>query len=306
MLQKPVLLLGKNGQVGWELQRSLAPLGVVRACGRDQADLSQPESLRALIREVEPWAIVNAAAYTAVDKAESEPELAQAINVDSVRVIGEEARALGVWVVHYSTDYVFDGEKREPYTVEDATNPQNVYGVTKRDGEEALQSALDQFMIFRTSWVFARRGGNFIKTMLRLAGERESLKVVADQHGAPTSAELIADVTARALFCVRDMMEADTAFADDYAGIYHLVSRGETTWRDLAAFAVDEARKLKPGERLKLSGADIEGISTEEYPALAKRPKNSRMDVSHTENVFGLQMPEWPVYVQRMIAELES
>ena len=216
------LLLGKNGQVGWELQRSLAPLGELIAYGSAQLDITDREALRRIVHEARPDMIVNAAAYTAVDKAESEPERARQVNAEAVETLAEEAARLGAWLVHYSTDYVFDGTKQGPYFEDDATQPLSVYGKTKLDGEQAIRARHDLHLIFRTSWVYAARGGNFPKTMLRLARERPGLKIVADQHGAPTSAELLADITALALHQIRS--EPDDAHP--LAGTYHVVAAG--------------------------------------------------------------------------------
>lgn len=290
-----LLLLGKNGQVGWELQRALSPLGAVTACGRD-ADLLNPAGLRALIREVKPAAIVNAAAYTAVDRAESEPDLAQRINCDAPAVLAEEAARLGAWLVHYSTDYVFDGTKTGAYAETDVTAPINVYGRTKRDGEAAIMASGCHHLIFRTSWVHGAHGGNFIKTMLRLAAERSSLRVVADQIGAPTGAELTADVTAHALRCVIDRD------GRHLSGLYHLAAAGETCWRDFAALVLAEAQRL--GASLKTAPEAVEPIKTSDYPTLARRPANSRLDTQKLRKAFGIYLPPWQAPVQRVVAEL--
>jgi len=293
-----LMLLGRNGQVGWELQRALAPLGELAAFGSDGLDLSDMATLRSRVREVAPDAIVNAAAYTAVDKAESEPERARLINAEAVGVLAEEATRLGAWLVHYSTDYVFDGTKRMPYVEEDATRPLSVYGMTKLQGEEAVRSTHDRHLIFRTSWVYSARGGNFTKTMLRLASERESLRVVADQHGAPTSAELLADVTALALYRMRSGRPNGEAFA----GTYHVAASGETTWHEYARYVIGLA--LASGVTLRCPPDRIEPIPTEAYPAPAARPKNSRLDTSKLRRTFDVHLPDWRYHVARLVEEL--
>ena len=290
-----LLLLGKNGQVGWELQRALLPLGAVTACGRD-ADLLDLDGLRTLIRKMKPSAIVNAAAYTAVDRAESEPDLARRINRDAPAVLAEEAARLDAWLVHYSTDYVFDGTGTGAHAETDATAPLNVYGRTKRDGEEAIAASGCRHLILRTSWVHGAHGGNFIKTMLRLAAERPALRVVADQIGAPTGAELIADVTAHAL------RRAMTGNDGQLSGLYHLAAAGETSWRDFAVLVLAEAQKL--GAALKASPETVEAIGTSDYPTPAKRPANSRLDTQKLRKAFGIHLPPWQAPVQRVVAEL--
>jgi dTDP-4-dehydrorhamnose reductase len=294
------LLLGKNGQVGWELQRALAPLGEVCAFGSESVDLADLATIRRVAREVAPDVIVNAAAYTAVDKAESEPEQARRVNAEAVGVLAEEASRLGAWLVHYSTDYVFDGSKAAPYVEEDATGPLSVYGKTKLEGENAIRERHDRHLIFRTSWVYARRGTNFAKTMLRLASERDSLRVVADQHGAPTSAELIADITALALRSI----QADTKLARAISGTYHLAAAGETTWYDYAQCVIGLA--IERGVPLKCAPANIEPISTAAYPVPATRPKNSRLDTSKLRGTFNIRLPDWRFYVMRLVEELSS
>ena len=276
-----ILLTGRQGQVGFELQRALAPLGEIHAVDYADCDLADVASISALVRSVKPDLIVNPAAYTAVDKAESEPELVHAVNAVAPGVLGEEAVKLGAWVVHYSTDYVFDGSKSGAYVEDDLTNPQSVYGRTKRDGEVALQESGARYLIFRTSWVVGAHGCNFAKTILRLGADRESLNVVADQHGAPTSAALLADVTAQ---LVRQRQsEGDESFP---FGLYHLVAGGETNWCDYARFVVAEALAL--GKTLKLSPHSIHAIPSSEYPLPAKRPVNSRLDTKKLRSHFNL------------------
>ena len=292
-----ILLTGKQGQVGFELQRALAPVGDVVAVDYAECDLADPAAIRELIQSCSPDLIVNPAAYTAVDKAESEPDLAHAINAVAPGVFGEEAAKRGAWVVHYSTDYVFDGGKAGAYTEDDATNPKSVYGRTKRDGEIALQRSGARHLIFRTSWVVGAHGGNFAKTILRLAGERDSLSVVADQSGAPTSAALLADVTAQLVR--QHQREGSAAFP---FGLYHLAAGGETTWCDYARFVVSEA--LVAGKSLKLLPDAIRAISTSEYHLPAKRPANSRLDTSKLRSTFGLELPDWHRGVRHILQHI--
>ncbi|MBS0511823.1 MAG: dTDP-4-dehydrorhamnose reductase [Proteobacteria bacterium] len=292
-----VLLLGSEGQVGWELQRSLAPLGEVVALGRRRddglcGDLSRPDELIASVRCLMPDVIVNAAAYTAVDKAESEPELARAINAEAVRRLAVEAAVSRTWLLHYSTDYVFDGSGDRPWREDDATAPISVYGSTKLAGEEAIRASGCRHLILRTSWVYAARGGNFARTMLRLAAERDRLTVIDDQVGAPTGAELIADVSAHAL---RSALREP-----GLSGTYHLAAAGETSWHGYARFVIDEACAL--GLALKVT--DIAPIPTTDYPTPARRPLNSRLDTSRLRERFGLALPDWQAGVRRMLREV--
>lgn len=292
-----ILLTGKHGQVGFELQRALAPLGEVHAVDYSECDLVDTSAIAALVRSVKPDLIVNPAAYTAVDKAESETDLAHAVNAVAPGVFGEEAAKLDAWVVHYSTDYVFDGTKPGAYTEDDLANPQSVYGRTKRDGEIALQASGVRHMILRTSWVVGAHGNNFAKTILRLARDRESLNVVADQYGVPTSAALLADVTAQLIR--QRQREGDKNFP---FGLYHLVAGGETNWCDYARFVVSEA--LAAGKPLKLSPDAIRPIPTSEYPTAAKRPSNSRLDTSKLRRIFGLELPNWQSGVQHILQQI--
>ena len=289
-----ILLLGKDGQVGRELQRTLLPQGEVAALGRGGADLENLSSLSDVLHARTPGIIVNAAAYTAVDKAESDEATAYRINAEAVGVMANYARHSGALLVHYSTDYVFDGQKSGAYVEADAANPQSVYGRSKRAGEEAILQSGCKALIFRTSWVFSVFGGNFIKSILRLAKERESLNVVADQHGAPTSAELIADVTALAIAGHRSRTLSN--------GIYHLTAAGETTWHGLACHVV--ARALASGASLILQPQQIFAIPTEAYPLPAKRPKNSRMDTGALTGAVGLHFPDWKIHVDRVVDQL--
>lgn len=292
-----ILLTGKNGQAGFELQRALAPLGDVVAVGRTECDLSDEAAIRKLIRSVGPGIIVNPGAYTAVDKAESDVATAVAVNARAPGVIGEEAKRLGARVVHFSTDYVFDGAKREPYREDDETRPLGVYGRSKRDGERALQASGARHLILRTSWVAGAHGSNFAKTILRLAAERDSLAVVADQFGSPTSAALLAELTGRLL---RNMQSAG---GDDFPfGLYHLAPAGETNWHEYACFVVEEA--LRAGRQLRLTPKNIRAISTAEYPTPAPRPANSRLDTARLRKTFGLELPHWQAGVHNVLQEI--
>ena len=293
-----ILLFGKGGQLGWELQRSLAPLGELVAldfdhCGELCADFTNLPGLAETVRRVAPQIIVNAAAHTAVDKAESEPDLARTINALAPAVLAEEAQKLGAWLVHYSTDYVFDGSGTRPWREDDATAPLNVYGRTKREGEAAV-ARCPRHLIFRTSWVYAARGANFAKTMLRLAQEREQLKVIDDQIGAPTGAELLADVTAHALRCV--------AHQPELAGLYHLVAAGETSWHGFARFVIAQAQRQ--GVPLRARPEAIEAIPTSAWPTPAQRPHNSRLDTGKLRQAFDLCLPAWETGVERMLSEI--
>jgi len=292
-----IALFGKDGQVGWELQRSLSIVGDILATEQDELDFEQPDSLRDWIRRHRPDAIVNAAAYTAVDQAESEPERAKRINAEAIGIMAEEARRLNAWLVHYSTDYVFDGTKAASYEEEDKTNPLSVYGRTKWEGEEALRSCHDRHIIFRTSWVFASRGKNFIKTILRLAKEKESLRIVADQWGAPTSAELLADVTALALHRVLGSEQES-----HLSGTYHLVAAGETNWHEYARYVLTVAQAC--GVTLKVGPQAVAPIPTEAYPLPAKRPMNSRLSTAKVTKTFGVCLPNWQYHVRRSVGEL--
>ena len=289
-----ILLLGPHGQVGWELQRSLAPLGEVVLAERRQADLANPESLRACVQSVRPTVIVNAAAHTAVDKAESEPDLAQAINATAPRVLADEARRLGTLLVHYSTDYVFDGSGDQARDESAATGPLSVYGHSKLAGEQAIVASGCQHLIFRTSWVYAARGGNFAKTMLRLAAERDSLNVIEVQIGAPTGADLIADVSAHAIRA--------TLADPSRSGLYHLVAAGQTSWFGYARHVIERARAM--GRPIQVASGRIQPIPTSAYPTPAQRPLNSRLSTQRLQSRFDLHLPHWQVGVNRMLDEI--
>lgn len=291
-----ILLFGKTGQVGWELQRALAPLGKLIAvdvhsteyCG----DFSNPEGVAETVRRIQPDVIVNAAAHTAVDKAESEPDFAQLLNATSVEAIAKEAAKIGAWVVHYSTDYVFPGNGDTPWVETDETAPLNVYGETKLAGEKALQNNCEKHLIFRTSWVYAGKGNNFAKTMLKLAKERTELSVINDQFGAPTGAELLADCTAHAIRVAINKSEV--------AGLYHLVAGGTTTWHDYAALVFEEARK----SGIELALTRLNAVPTSAYPTPARRPENSRLNTEKFQQNFNLVLPQWDTGVKRMLEEL--
>ena len=296
-----ILLLGKNGQVGWELQRALGVLGEVVALDFDspgplKADFSNPESLAATVRAVAPQIIVNAAAHTAVDKAESEPDLARALNATSPAVLAREAASLGAWLMHYSTDYVFDGSGSTPWREDSPTGPLSVYGATKLEGEEAIRASACQHLIFRTSWVYAARGGNFAKTMLKLAKERDQLTVIDDQIGSPTGADLLADLTAHAL---RAAMARP-----GLAGTYHAVAGGETSWHGYARHVIEFARAA--GQPIKVAPENIAAVPTSAFPTPAKRPGNSRMNTEKLRSSFGLALPSWQAGVERMLTEVSN
>jgi dTDP-4-dehydrorhamnose reductase len=289
-----LLLLGGDGQVGWELRRSLALLGEVVAPDAQQADLTRTDALAALVRELRPDAVVNAAAYTAVDRAESEPDLARAVNATAVGVLAREAASLGAWLVHYSSDYVFDGSGTKPRDEDAPTGPLNVYGRTKLEGEELIRTSGCQHLILRTSWVHSARGGNFARTILRLAAERATLQVVDDQVGAPTSAELLADVSAHALRAARAR--------PGLGGTYHAVAGGETSWHGYARFVVESARSR--GSAMKLAPEAIVSVPSSAYPTAAARPLNSRLDTRKLRTTFGVALPPWQAGVERTLAQL--
>lgn len=292
-----ILLLGKNGQLGWELQRSLVPLGEVFALDRNSqdycGDLSNLQGLAETIRLIKPDVIVNAAAYTAVDKAETEAALAHVINTEAVAVLAKEAQQLNALLVHYSTDYVFAGDGTDAWQEIDATEPLSVYGASKLAGEQAIQDSTCQYLIFRTSWVYGARGNNFAKTMLRLAKERDSLTVINDQIGAPTGADLLADVAAHTIRSVRATPEL--------AGLYHLAAGGETSWHGYACFVIDTAQKM--GQNLTTQVEAIAPVPTSAFPTPARRPNNSRLDTHKLRDNFALTLPDWQVGVARMLIE---
>jgi len=291
-----ILLFGKNGQVGWELQRALAPLGRLTAVDFDSTDycgdFSNPDGIADTVRAARPDVIVNAAAHTAVDKAESEPAFAQLLNATSVEVLAKEAEALGAWLVHYSTDYVFDGSGETPWREVDQPAPLNVYGATKLAGELAVQQHCSRHLIFRTSWVYAARGANFAKTMLRFGKERPEMSVINDQFGAPTGAELLADCTAHAIRVAQQRPEV--------AGLYHLIASGVTTWYDYASLVFEQARNAW----VELAVTKVNAVPTSAFPTPARRPHNSRLDTTKFQTTFDLVLPEWQQGVKRMLIEI--
>ena len=294
-----ILLLGKNGQVGWELQRSLAPLGTLTACdfdspGESKADFSQPDSLLPLLSRVGPSVIVNSAAHTAVDRAETEPDLARAINATAPGVLAKWCAQNGCLLVHYSTDYVFDGKGDTPRDEEAPTAPLSVYGTTKLEGEGLIRASGCVHLILRTSWVYAARGGNFAKTMLKLAAERDQLKVISDQIGAPTGAELLADITAHAVRALQSQPQL--------AGTYHCVAGGETSWHGYAQHVIEWARAH--GHPVKVAREAIAALPTSDYPTPAQRPLNSRLSTAKLQAAFSIQLPQWQAGVERMLAEV--
>jgi len=292
-----ILLLGKNGQVGWELQRSLAPLGEVISLDRNGlnqwcGDLSKPDQIYQTIVDIAPNVVVNASAYTVVDLAETEQDMANLINYVAVGKIAEACAQIKALLVHYSTDYVFDGEGVSVFNEADALKPLNIYGKTKALGEQAIQNAQCNYLIFRTSWVFAQKGKNFLKTMLYLSQQREELSIIDDQIGAPTSAELIADVSAHAIVqTLRDQTKI---------GIYHLVASGETSWFEYANYIFEQAKNLG----VNLAIQQVNPIPTAAYPTPAKRPHNSRLNNQKIQHAFQIYLPDWKVHVQRTVIEV--
>ena len=295
---KKILLFGKNGQVGWELQRSLAPLGELIAlhststvfCG----DLTDLAGVRQTIRKIAPDIIVNAAAYTAVDKAESEPELAHALNAEAPGVIASEAKQQNAWLVHYSTDYVFNGHGDQPFVETDATEPLNTYGKTKLQGEKNIQASGCLHLIFRTSWVYSANGNNFIKTILRLAQQRDKLTVVNDQIGSPTGAELIADITSLTLLMTKHNPEI--------SGLYHLTASGSTSWYEFAKYILESAESANLP--LKIKSTALQPIASSDFPSAAQRPFNSRLNSLKLAKTFDLMLPAWQCGVKRALTEI--
>jgi dTDP-4-dehydrorhamnose reductase len=293
-----ILLFGKGGQVGWELQRSLSPLGEVVALGTDSqhlcGDFTDLDGIAQTVRTVAPDVIVNAAAYTAVDKAESEPDLSRTVNALAPGLLAQEAKRSGAWLIHYSTDYVFDGSGDKPWQETDPVAPLSVYGKTKLEGEQAIRDTDCRHLIFRTSWVYAARGGNFAKTMLRLAAERDRLSVINDQIGAPTGADLLADITAHAIRAALQHPEV--------SGVYHLAANGQTSWHDYARYVIEFARQA--GIKIKVAPEAIQPVPTSAFPLPAPRPKNSRLDTGKLQNTFGLNLPHWQSGITRMLTEI--
>ncbi len=285
-----VLLLGASGQLGTELARSFAASTLV-ALNRQSADLSRPESLRAIVREIQPQLILNAAAYTAVDRAESEPELADVVNHQAPRVLAEEAERLSATLVHYSTDYVFDGTKQSPWVETDPTAPLNTYGRSKRAGEDAIASACRRHIILRTSWVYADHGSNFLRTMLRLGAERSELRIVDDQWGAPTTARALAEAT---YAITRIINNRNLEQPETWAGIYHATCGGKTTWRGFAEAIFELESKRRPA----FVAPRVEGIASADYPTPAQRPRNSVLSNEKLRAHFGVQFPSWHTSLQ--------
>ncbi len=288
-----ILLIGKRGQVAWELRRTLAPLAQVITVGAPEVDLASPDSLRRAVTEARPDIVINAAAYTAVDKAESEPELAMKVNGVAPGILAEESRKSGALMVHYSTDYVFDGTKRTPYVETDATNPLGAYGRSKHAGDEAVRAAGGAHFIFRLCWVYGARGQNFMLTMMRLAREREKLRVVSDQHGCPTWSRMIAEATALALKQALAAPESEGLF-----GTYHLAASGATTWHGFAKAIIDQM----PAEGKKCTL--VEAIPTSEYPTPTKRPVYTVLSSEKLKRTFGLQLPLWDESLKQVLEQV--
>lgn len=282
-----IMLTGKNGQVGWELQRTLAPLGQVVALGRQDLDLADPGQIRQRVREIKPDIIINAAAYTAVDKAEEEPELAMAVNGIAPGILAEEAKRIDAAIVHYSTDYVFNGQKNSPYTEEDEPDPLNVYGKTKLAGERAIQAVGASYLILRTSWVYGMRGKNFLLTILRLAREREELRVVDDQIGSPTWSRMVAEATAQILARIYSPLAPHSSPLTELSGVYHLSAGGQTSWYGFTRAILRHAPYLTPNT------LRIHPIPASEYPTPARRPKYSVLSNERLNHRFALNLPDW-------------
>ena len=293
-----LLLLGSNGQVGWELQRSMSMLGKLKVCDRNKVDFFDLDGLRKLIRNYKPDVIVNAAAYTDVDKAESDEENAFQVNSRAVNLLAQEAKVLDAWLVHYSTDYVFDGEKMSPYTEEDKTNPLSVYGKTKLQGEEAIKKSKCKYLIFRSSWLYGAHGKNFFKTIIKLATERDELRIVSNQIGAPTNAGLVADVTSLCLYRIA----RNSHSSKEISGIYHLTATGKASWYDFAKYVIIEAKKS--GSVFLTNPENIIAINASEYILPAKRPANSLLDTQKLCKTFNLYLPSWQIHADRVIKEL--
>lgn len=292
-----ILLTGRNGQLGFELQRSLAPLGEIVAVGHADCDLGDEAGVRALLQRVRPDVVINPAAYTAVDRAESDHAAAVAVNANAPRILGEEAARSGAFVIHFSTDYVFAGDKVGAYSENDTAEPKSVYGKTKLAGEQGLAQANPRHLILRTSWVVGAHGGNFAKTMLRLAAERERLSVVADQFGAPTSAALLADLTAQLVS--RYQVQGAASFP---YGTYHVTASGETSWHEYARFVIREAQAA--GKPLKATPETVDPLTTAQYPTPAARPANSRLDTQRFRDTFSLRLPHWKEGVRHVLQQL--
>jgi dTDP-4-dehydrorhamnose reductase len=309
-MKPAILLIGTNGQVGRELNRMLPRLGEVTPLDRQRLDLTKPEEIRRAIRAFHPAFVVNAAAYTAVDKAESEEAVARAINAEAPAVIAEEAKKIGASVIHFSTDYVFDGSKTTPYDEDDPANPQNVYGRTKLEGERAIQASDAPHLIFRTAWVYATQGRNFLLTILRLATQREELRIVSDQIGAPTLSREIASATTNILAQISDRERGPFSLAD-VSGIYHMTAGGETSWCDFTKAILEEAAMIPATtpwfavatSNLPLITRRVIPISTNEYPTPARRPAYSVLSNARLTRTFSLQLPDWRKQLHSVFAD---
>ena len=289
-----ILLLGADGQVGWHLRKSLAIIGNLKACNKSKANLENPQQIKKILQNYKPNIIVNAAAYTAVDKAEEKPEKANIINSIALDILSSEAKNLNALLVHYSTDYIFDGKKIGSYTENDKPNPLSVYGKTKLDGENKIVKSGCKYLIFRTSWVYSTRGNNFIKTIIKLAKEKEYLNIVSDQIGSPTSANYIADATA---YCLQNLKE-------EQYGIYNITSSGKASWYELATFTINQLIKNKI--ELKATIKNIKPIPTKDYPLPAERPKNSKLCTDKIQKTFNLDIPHWQNHVKLTLEDLYS
>jgi dTDP-4-dehydrorhamnose reductase len=295
-----ILLLGANGQVGWELQRSLTPLGEIKVCSRKEADLEDLVTLKKLIQAYQPEVIVNAAAYTAVDLAEAEPEKAYRINTEAVATIATEARQINALLIHYSTDYIFDGTKATSYTEQDLPNPQSVYGKTKQKGEQAIKESEVNHLIFRTSWVYSKKGKNFVNTIIKLAQEREELNIINDQIGIPTSATLIADITSLAIYKLTQHPDKMKIII----GTYNLVPTGETSWYNFSKLIIRQVQQQTISLHHKIKYIKINPVTTDQYPQTAKRPKNSRLNNKKIQETFNIHLPTWQQQLKYTIQEI--
>jgi dTDP-4-dehydrorhamnose reductase len=295
-----ILLLGSNGQVGWELQRSLIPVGKIKVCNRKEANLEDLGALKNIIQAYQPEVIVNAAAYTAVDQAEEEPEKAYRINAEAVATIATEAKQINALLIHYSTDYIFDGTKATSYTEQDLPNPQSVYGKTKQQGEQAIKESEVNHLIFRTSWVYSINGRNFVNTIIKLAQEREEINIINDQIGIPTSATLIADITSLAIYKLTQHPDQIKRII----GTYNLVPTGKTSWYDFSKQIIRQVKQQTISSHHKMKYLRINPVTTEQYPQPAKRPKNSRLSNKKLRETFNLHLPTWQQQLKRTIQEM--
>ena len=293
-----ILLLGSNGQVGWYLQKCLAPLGDLKVCNLGDVNFNNLNNLQKTVRDFCPDIIVNAAAYTDVDKAESEINEAFQVNFNALDLLAREAKLIDAWLIHYSTDYVFDGKKLDPYHEKDKTNPKSIYGKSKLQGENAIIESNCKYLILRTCWLYSIRGRNFLKTILNLAKEKSELRIVNDQIGAPTSAEMVANVTS---LCIYKIIQ-DRALSHDISGVYHLASSGRASWYDFAKHTLYQAQKC--GDIFLANPENIIGINSSELLLPAKRPLNSLLNSDKLCKTFNLQLPSWEVTLDKLIKEL--